>query len=51
MRLINDERKQAVIDFADKVRDKEFSAKIGEEWFAVVKSRDIDEIVNEVCKQ
>lgn len=45
------ECKQAVIEFADKVRDKEFSVMIGEEWFAVVKSRDIDEIVNEVCKQ
>ena len=51
MRLANEERKQAVIEFADKVRDKEFSVMIGEEWFAVVKSRDIDEIVNEVCKQ
>lgn len=42
-------RKQAVREFAEKLRDKEFSAKIGSEWFAVVKSLDIDEIVKEVC--
>lgn len=44
-------RKQAVKEFADKVRDKEFSAKIGVEWFAVVKSLDIEEIVKEVCEK
>ena len=49
MRLCNEERKQAVREFAEKLRDKEFSAKIGSEWFAVVKSLDIDEIVKEVC--
>ena len=42
-------RKQTVKEFAEKLRDKEFSAKIGEEWFAVVKSRDIVELVKEVC--
>lgn len=42
-------RKQAVREFAEKLRDKEFSAKIGLEWFAVVKSLDIDELVEEVC--
>lgn len=43
-------RKQAVEGFAEKLRDKEFSAKIGSEWCAVVKSRDIiDELVKEVC--
>ena len=47
MRLCNEERKQAVIEFAEKLRDKEFSVKIGSEWFAVVKSRDIDEFVKE----
>lgn len=41
-------RKQAVRAFAEKLRDKEFSAKIGSEWVAVVKSRDIDELVKEV---
>lgn len=41
-------RKQAVREFAEKLRDKEFSAKIGSEWVAVVKSLDIDEIVKEV---
>lgn len=40
-------RKQAVEGFAEKLRDKEFSAKIGSEWCAVVKSRDIDEFVKE----
>lgn len=40
-------RKQAVEGFAEKLRDKEFSVKIGSEWFAVVKSRDIDELVKE----
>lgn len=42
-------RKQAVRELAEKLRDKEFSAKIGSEWVAVVKSRDIDEFVMEVC--
>lgn len=44
-------RKQSgtVREFAEKLRDKEFSVKIGTEWFAVVKSRDIDEFVTEVC--
>lgn len=42
-------RKEAVEEFADKVRDKEFSAKIGVEWFAVVRSLDIEEIVKEMC--
>ena len=42
-------RKQAVKEFAEKLRDKEFSAKIGSEWFAVVKSRDIDDLAKEVC--
>lgn len=49
MRLANAERKQAVREFAEKLRDKEFSVKIGSEWCAVVKSRDIDELVKEVC--
>lgn len=40
-------RKEAVKEFAEKLRDKEFSAKIGSEWCAVVKSRDIDEFVKE----
>lgn len=44
-------RKQAVREFAEKLRDKEFSAKIGSEWVAVVKSSDIDEIVKEVCRE
>ena len=39
--------KQAVKEFAEKLRDKEFSVKIGSEWCAVVKSRDIDEFVKE----
>lgn len=44
-------RKQSdtVREFAEKLRDKEFSVKIGSEWFAVVKSRDIDDLVREVC--
>lgn len=42
-------RKQVVKEFAEKLRDKEFSVKMGSEWCAVVKSRDIDEIVKEVC--
>lgn len=42
-------RKQAVEDFAEKLRDKEFSMNIGTEWCAVVKSRDIDELVKDVC--
>lgn len=42
-------RKQAVEEFAEKLRDKEFSVKIGSEWVAVVKSRDIDESVKEMC--
>lgn len=49
MRLCNEERKQAVIEFAEKLRDKEFSVKMGSEWCAVVKSRDIDELVKEMC--
>ena len=40
-------RKQAVKEFAEKLRDKEFSAKIGSEYVAVVKSLDIDEFVKE----
>ena len=36
-------------EFAEKLRDKEFSAKIGSEWVAVVKSLNIDELVKEVC--
>lgn len=48
MRLCNEERKQAVREFAEKLRDKEFSAKIGSEWVAVVKSLDIDELAKEV---
>lgn len=47
MRFANEERKQAVKEFAEKLRDKEFSVKIGSEWCAVVKSRDIDEFVKE----
>lgn len=42
-------RKQVVRAFAEKLRDKEFSVKIGTEWCTVVKSRDIDELVKEVC--
>ena len=44
-------RKQSdtVREFAEKLRDKEFSAKIGSEWVAVVKSLDIDEVVTEAC--
>lgn len=49
MRLANEERKQAVEDFAEKLRDKEVSVKMGSEWCAVVKSRDIDELVKDVC--
>lgn len=45
----NEERKQAVKEIAEKLRDKEFSVKIGSEWVAVVKSRDIVTIVEEVC--
>lgn len=41
-------RKQAVREFAEKLRDKEFSAKIGSEWVAVVKSLDIAELAKEV---
>lgn len=48
MRLANEERKQVVREFAEKLRDKEFSAKIGSEWVAVVKSLDIDELAKEV---
>ena len=49
MRLCSEERKEAVKEFAKKLRDKEFPAKIGSEWCAVVKSRDIiDELVKEV---
>ena len=40
-------RKQVAEGFAEKLRDKEFSVKIGSEWCAVVKSRDIDELVKE----
>lgn len=42
-------RRQAEVEFADKLREKEFSSKIGSEWVAVVKSLDIDEFVTEVC--
>lgn len=49
MCLCNEERKQAVKEFAEKLRDKEFSVKTGSEWCAVVKSRDIDELVKEEC--
>lgn len=42
-------RKQAAREFAEKLRDKEFSVKMGSEWCAVVKSRDVDELVKEVC--
>ena len=45
----NEKRKQAAKEFAEKLRDKEFSVKMGSEWCAVVKSRDIDELVKEVC--
>ena len=44
-------RKQVVKEFAEKLRDKEFSVKMGSEWCAVVKSRDIDEIVMESCRE
>lgn len=42
-------RKQSDIvrEFAEKLRDKEVSVKMGSEWCAVVKSRDIDELVKE----
>lgn len=40
---------RAVRAFAEKLRDKEISVKMGSEWCAVVKSRDIDELVKEVC--
>ena len=49
MRLCNEERNQAVREFVEKLRDKEFSAKIDSEWVVVVKSLDIDELVKEVC--
>lgn len=42
-------RKQAVEEFAEKLRDKRFFVEIGSRWFAVVKSRDIKELVKEVC--
>lgn len=48
-RIANEERKRAVKEFAEKLRDKEFSVKIGAEWCAVVKSLDIDELVKEEC--
>lgn len=51
MRLCNEERRQVLIEFADKLREKEFSAKSGSEWVAVVKSRDIDELVMESCRE
>lgn len=38
-------RKQAVEEFAEKLRDKRFFVKIGSRWFAVVKSRDIKELM------
>ena len=41
-------RRQAEVEFADKLREKEFSSKMGSEWVVVVKSRDIDELVKEV---
>lgn len=41
-------RKQAVKEFSEKLRDKEFSAKIGSESVAVVKSLDIVILVEEV---
>lgn len=42
-------QRDTVREFAEKLRDKEFSAKIGSAWCAVVKSQDIDELVKEVC--
>lgn len=42
---------RAVRAFAEKLRDKEFSTKIGSEWYAVVKSRDIDALVKEVFEK
>lgn len=44
-------RKQSdtVREFVEKLRDKEFSVKIGSEWFAVVKSQDIVDLVKEEC--
>lgn len=45
-------RKQAVKEFAEKLRDKEFPVNIGTEWCAVVKSRDIiDALVREVFEK
>lgn len=44
-------RKQSdtVKEFAEKLRDKRVFVKIGSRWFAVVNSRDIKELVKEVC--
>ena len=51
-RLADEERKRAVREFAEKLRDKEFPVNIGTEWCAVVKSRDIiDELVREVFEK
>lgn len=47
-RIATDERKEAAKEFAEKLRDKEFSVKVGSEWVTVVKLRDIDELVKEV---
>ena len=47
--VVHAPEERAVREFAEKLRDKEFSAKIGSEWVAVVKSWDIDELAKEVC--
>ena len=45
----SDYKRITMREFAEKLRDKEVSVKMGSEWCAVVKSRDIDELVKEVC--
>lgn len=41
--------KEAVKEFVERLREKEISVKIGNEWKAVVTNEDIDELVKEIC--
>lgn len=40
---------QSVKAFVEKLKEKEISVKIGNEWKAVVTNEDIDELVKEIC--
>ena len=51
MRLCNEERKQAVKEFAERLKQYEEPVKIGNEWKAVVRDVDIERIAAEMRQE